>query len=260
MDQFLEPLFTAKGMASLLSLSLLEIVLGIDNIVFVSIISGRVRKEDQNKARLTGLSLALVMRILLLIFITWVVGISKPLIHNLFGLDISVHDLILFAGGLFLIYKSTFEIHQRLEGEEEEKSSTKIPTILSAVIQIILLDLVFSFDSILTAIGLVEDPQKDLIIMIVAVILAVIIMLLFSKAISNFINSHPTIKMLALSFLLMVGVLLVAEGFHVHVPKGYIYFAIAFSLFVEMLNLRVRKKSAPVKLRSRMGDCEEDKK
>jgi predicted tellurium resistance membrane protein TerC len=260
MNQFLEPLFTAKGWASLLSLSLLEIVLGIDNIVFVSIISGRVRSGDQNKARLIGLSLALFMRILLLTFIAWIVGISKPLIHNFFGLDLSVHDLILFGGGLFLIYKSTYEIHQRLEGEEQESGSLKTPTILSAVIQIILLDLVFSFDSILTAIGLVEDPQKDLIIMIVAVILAVIIMLIFSKSISNYINSHPTIKMLALSFLLMVGVLLVAEGFHVHVPKGYIYFAIAFSLFVEMLNLRVRKRSNPVKLKSRMGDCDEDKK
>ncbi|HEX8548185.1 MAG TPA: TerC family protein, partial [Cytophagaceae bacterium] len=182
-------------------------------------------------------------RIILLYAISWIVGFDKPLIRDFFGLDISVRDLILFAGGLFLIYKSTFEIHDKLEGPEDDANKGVKLGIVSAIIQIVLLDIVFSFDSILTAIGLVEDPSRDILIMVVAVVISLFIMLLFARPISDFVNNHPTIKMLALSFLLMIGLLLVAEGFHKHIPKGYIYFAMSFSLFVEMLNLRSRKKA-----------------
>ncbi|MBX9850799.1 MAG: TerC family protein [Cytophagaceae bacterium] len=251
MHEFLEPLFTPEGLVSFVTLALLEIVLGIDNIVFISILSDRLAIEKQGKARLVGLSLALIMRIILLFLISWIVGFTKPLIKDLFGLDISVRDVILFAGGLFLIYKSTFEIHSKLEGEEEHTKTQKTISIFSVVIQIMLLDIVFSFDSILTAIGLVEDPQKEVSIMIFAVVVSMIVMLFFSKLISVFINKHPTIKMLALSFLLMIGVLLVTEAFHIHVPKPYVYFAMAFSLFVEMLNMKMRRKTKPLKLKNR---------
>ena len=255
--EFFEPLLTAEGIISLLTLALLEVVLGIDNIVFISILAGRMAPEHQQKARTLGLAMALIMRIILLFLISWIVGFSQPLIEDFFGISISVRDLILFAGGLFLIYKSTFEIHEKLEGNEvEQQVKGKAPSLFSAIIQITLLDMVFSFDSILTAIGLVEDPTRDLSIMVIAVIIAIVVMLLFSKAISDFINIHPTVKMLALSFLLMIGVLLVVEAFHVHVPKGYIYFAMAFSLFVELLNMRARKTTPPIKLKNKFPEDE----
>jgi len=228
---------------SLLTLTIMEIVLGIDNVIFISILSGRLEPKDQGKARLIGLALALIMRIILLYTISWIVGFDKPLITDFFGMDISVRDLILFAGGLFLIYKSTAEIHDKLEGPEDEANKGVRLGLFSAIIQIVLLDIVFSFDSILTAIGLVEDPSRDILIMVVAVVISLFIMLLFARPISDFVNKHPTIKMLALSFLLMIGLLLVAEGFHKHIPKGYIYFAMTFSLFVEILNLRSKKKA-----------------
>jgi predicted tellurium resistance membrane protein TerC len=259
MLEFFEPIFTAEGIISLLTLTLLEIVLGIDNIVFISILSSRLEKGDQKKARFIGLGLALIMRIILLFLIAWIVGFTKPLIEDFFGINISVRDLILFLGGMFLIYKSTSEIHGKLEGEEENMEGKK-RGLLSTIIQIILLDIVFSFDSILTAIGLVEDPQRDVSIMIVAVVISMIVMLLFAKLITDFINLHPTVKMLALSFLLMIGVLLVAEAFHVHVPKGYVYFAMAFSLLVELLNMKVRKTTTPVKLKKSYREEDKDEK
>ena len=259
MHEFLEPLFTPEGLVSLVTLALLEIVLGIDNIVFISILSDRLSPENQGKARVTGLSLALIMRIILLFLISWIAGFTKPLVRDVFGMDISVRDAILFAGGLFLIYKSTFEIHSKLEGEEESAKSQKSASIFSVVSQIVLLDIVFSFDSILTAIGLVENPEKEVSIMVFAVVISMIVMLFFSKMISRFINQHPTIKMLALSFLLMIGVLLVTEAFHIHVPKPYVYFAMAFSLLVEFLNMRMRRKTKPVKLKSRFSREEEKK-
>jgi predicted tellurium resistance membrane protein TerC len=251
MMDFFDPLFTIQGLISLLTLSVLEIVLGIDNLIFISILAGRLAVDEQKKSRNIGLSLALIMRVILLFLISWIVGFSKPVIKDFFGAEVSVRDIILFAGGMFLIYKSTFEIHEKLEGAEMKEAGVKGPSLLSVVIQIVLLDLVFSFDSILTAIGLVNDPHRDLSIMVAAIIIAMVIMILFVRSISDFINRHPTIKMLALSFLLMIGLLLVVEAFHIHVPKGYVYFAMAFSLFVEILNMRVRKTTEPVKLKSK---------
>jgi predicted tellurium resistance membrane protein TerC len=252
MIEFFEPLFSPHGIISLLTLALLEVVLGIDNIVFISILAGKLPEKEQGKARAAGLSLALIMRIILLFLISWIVGFTKPVIPDFFGIEISVRDLILFAGGMFLLYKSTSEIHGRLEGEEEHHGVKKRSSLFSAVSQIVLLDIVFSFDSILTAIGVVDDPEKDLSIMVTAVVISLFVMLFFAKTISDFINKHPTVKMLALSFLLMIGVLLVVEAFHVHVPKGYVYFAMSFSLLVEILNMRVRKGAEPVKLKSRL--------
>ena len=241
----LESLFSATGLASLLTLTLMEVVLGIDNVIFISILSGRLPQDQQSKARAVGLSLALIIRIILLTLISWIVGTDKPLIDNFLGtnIDIGIRDLILLAGGLFLIYKSTLEIHEKLEGKESDTSTSMKLGLVSAILQIVLLDIVFSFDSILTAVGLVENPSKDLLIMVIAVIISLAIMLLFSKPISDFVNDHPTVKMLALSFLLMIGILLVAEAFHQEIPKGYIYFAMTFSLLVEVLNMRVRGKS-----------------
>jgi len=250
MMEFFAPVFTAEGIISLLTLSVLEVVLGIDNIVFISILAGRLEQASQKKARIIGLSLALITRIILLFLISWIVGFNKPIVNDFFGLTISVSSLILFLGGMFLIYKSTSEIHSKLEGTEEGVAKGKTGNVAGVIFQVVLLDMVFSFDSILTAIGVVEDPQRDVPIMIVAVVISMIVMLLFSKNVMDFINRHPTVKMLALSFLLMIGVLLVVESFGIHVPKGYIYFAMAFSLFVEILNMRMRKKSDPVQLRS----------
>lgn len=249
MIEFFEPVFSAQGIISLLTLALLEIVLGIDNIVFISIIASRLKEVDQRRARNIGLSLALVMRIILLFLISWIIGFNKPLINDLFGISISARDAILFVGGMFLIYKSTTEIHGKLEGEETVATAKK-QSVASVIVQVILLDMVFSLDSILTAIGMVENPERDVSIMVVAVTISMIVMLLFSKYIMDFINRRPTVKMLALAFLLMIGVLLVAEAFHVHVPKGYIYFSMAFSLFVEILNSKLRKPSSPVRLRT----------
>lgn len=241
-----ESLLTFNGLVSLTTLTLMEIVLGIDNLIFISVLSDKLPMALQNRARVIGLALALIMRILLLWSVTWIIGFSEPIVDNLFGTnhDISIRDLILLAGGLFLIYKSTMEIHENIEGDHQQVSSgKKTISLQSAIVQIVLLDIVFSFDSILTAIGLVNDPHKDLIIMVIAVVISLIVMLLFAKPISDFVNNHPTIKMLALSFLLLIGVLLVAESWHQNIPKGYIYFAISFSLFVEMLNMWMKKRN-----------------
>jgi len=234
-----ESLFSIEALISLLTLVLMEIILGIDNVIFISILCGRLPHNEQEKARKTGLFLALLFRIALLFGITWIIGFKEPL-FNLFSVDFSGKDLILLGGGLFLLYKSTVEIHTKTEDEEDEVlHNSKGLTVSKAIVQIILLDIVFSFDSILTAVGMVQD---NLYIMGTAVVISMIIMMWFSRAVSNFINNNPTIKMLALSFLLMIGMMLVGEGLHFHIPKGYIYFAMSFSLFVELLNMRARKK------------------
>jgi len=229
----------------LATLTVLEIVLGIDNIIFISILAGRLPPEQQGKARTLGLTLALVTRILLLCSIFLLTKLTKELFHA-FGHGVSGKDLVLILGGLFLIWKSVHEIHASLEGENHEKS-TKVRATLGAVIaQIIVVDIVFSLDSVITAVGMV----KQIGVMIAAVTLAMGVMLMAAGSISNFVNRHPTIKMLAISFLLLVGVVLLAEGFGQHVNKGYIYFAMAFSFGVEMLNMRARAKAKPVELRS----------
>ena len=226
---------------ALLTLTFLEIVLGIDNIIFISIVAGKLPLNKQKKARLMGLSLALVTRILLLFGITWLVGLTDPIL-TIKDFALSWKDIILIAGGLFLIAKSTSEIHHKIEGEEEkENKMVKGGTVFSkAILQIVLLDIIFSFDSILTAVGLTHE----LTLMIIAVIISIIIMMIFAGAISNFINRHPTLQVLALSFLILIGFMLGLESLHFHVPKGYIYFAVFFSLVVEIINMRMRKKSA----------------
>lgn len=228
---------------SLLTLTFMEIVLGIDNIIFISIVASRLPEEQQARARSTGLILALVFRIILLMAISWIAHLTEPLV-TVFGFDATGRDIILFAGGLFLLAKSTTEIHTKLEGEKEHQKASVAVSFSKTILQILLLDIVFSFDSILTAVGLVDQ----LWIMVVAVIVAMGIMLAFAGMISRFINKHPTLKMLALSFLLLIGFMLLLEGLHFHVPKGYIYFAIFFSLFVELLNMRMRRKTKPIKL------------
>lgn len=241
----IQELFTTEAIVSLLTLTLLEIVLGIDNIIFISIVSDKLPKDQQGKARSLGILIALLARVGLLFGITWIVSLKEPLFYA-FKIGFSGRDIILFLGGLFLLGKSTTEIHHKLEGDDEGGKEVKVLSMRSAIIQIVLLDIVFSFDSILTAVGLVDSVY----IMIIAVVISLGVMLAFARKISDFVNSHPSIKMLALSFLIMIGVLLVAEAFHVHVPKGYVYFAMAFSLLVEMLNLRLDKKQAKaVKLR-----------
>lgn len=225
----------------------LEIVLGIDNVIFISILAGKLPAAQQARARTIGLALALITRVALLFSLAWIVRLTNPL-FSVFGLGISGRDLILLFGGLFLLWKATHEIHQKLEGEEEHATGGRAGVTFNGVIvQILLLDIVFSLDSVITAVGMVSQ----LPIMIAAVVAAVIVMLVAAGSISRFVDRHPTIKMLALSFLLLIGVTLIAEGFHQHIPKGYIYFAMAFSVFVEMLNLRLRKKTTPepVKLR-----------
>ncbi|WP_017732488.1 TerC family protein [Nafulsella turpanensis] len=233
----MEELLTASGLVSFLSLTLMEVVLGIDNIVFISILVARLPEEQQGKGRMIGIGLALLIRVALLFAIAWLIGASEPLFEVL-GMAFSIRDLILIAGGLFLLYKSTSEIHHKLEGEEESNKEVKVVSFSGVITQIVLLDIVFSFDSILTAIGLVDD----IMVMVIAVIIAMGVMLLAAKSISSFIEKHPTVKMLALSFLLLIGVMLVLEGFEVHIPKFAIYFAIFFSLFVEFLNIRTKKK------------------
>lgn len=250
----LQELFTTEAIISLLTLTLLEIVLGIDNIIFISIVSDKLPGEQQKRARSIGILLALVVRVALLFGISWIVSLKDPLFYA-FKIGFSGRDIILFLGGLFLLGKSTTEIHHKLEGETEDTNTRKVVSMRSAIIQIVLLDIVFSFDSILTAVGLVDSVY----IMIIAVVIALGVMLAFAQAISNFVNKHPSIKMLALSFLIMIGLLLVAEAFHVHVPKGYVYFAMAFSLLVEMLNLRLDKRNNAVKLRSKYTQDDDQK-
>ena len=227
----------------LLTLTTLEIVLGIDNIIFISILSGKLPPASQARARRVGLALAMVMRILLLLSLSWIIGLTKPF-FSLLGFDLTGRALILIAGGLFLIAKSTHEIHDKLEGYDEQGGVRAQPSFASVLVQIILLDLVFSLDSVITAVGMVDQIG----VMIAAVMLAVAVMMIFAGGISNFVERHPTIKMLALSFLLLIGVNLIAEGAGFHIPKGYTYFAMAFAVFVEVLNLKLRKKSAPVRL------------
>ncbi len=231
-------IFTIENLIALLTLTVLEIVLGIDNIVFISILSDKLPLKDQNRGREFGLGAALLTRILLLLSLNWIIHLETPL-FSVFSLAVSGRDLILLAGGIFLIGKSTMEIHDKLEGKEEGESEhlKKKVTLTSVVIQIGLLDMVFSLDSVITAVGM----AKSIVIMVTAVIIAVVIMLFASGSISKFVNGHPTIKILALSFLLLIGTSLIVEGFHQELPKGYIYFAMAFSVFVEVLNLRVRE-------------------
>ena len=239
----MEWITTAEGWIALVTLTVLEIVLGIDNIVFISILAGKLPEELRARARKVGLSLAMLMRIALLLSITWVMRLTTPLFSAV-GQEISGRDLILIVGGLFLLAKSTHEIHDKLEGEEGHSSAKVVSSFNTVIVQILLLDIVFSLDSVITAVGMAED----VVVMILAVIIAVGVMLVSAGTISDFVDRHPTVKMLALSFLLLIGVSLVAEGLDQHIPKGYIYFAMSFSVFVEMINLRVRARSKPVHL------------
>ena len=241
----LEFLLSPEIWIAFFTLTALELVLGIDNIIFISILVDKLPKEKQELARRIGLFLAMFMRIALLLLLSWIVGLTEPVL-TLFGYGVSGRDLILIAGGLFLIWKSTGEVHQLLEGEEGSESAKVASSFAGVIAQIIVIDLVFSLDSIITAVGMVSEVG----VMIAAVVASVGLMMLFAKSIGEFVSNHPTIKMLALSFLVVVGVVLIADGFGHHVPKGYIYFAMAFSLAVEMLNIRLRKKAAkPVDLR-----------
>ena len=232
---------------ALATLTLLEVVLGIDNLIFISILSGKLPPAQQSKARRLGLSLALITRILLLCGLAWVVKLDKPFWEPKFfswQLGVSGKDLILVLGGLFLLAKSVYEIHEKLEGEDGKVTNRIAPNFANVIFQILMLDIVFSLDSVITAVGMV----KQVPVMVAAVIIAMIVMLIFVNKISAFVDRHPTIKMLALSFLILIGTMLVAEGFHQHINKGYIYFAMVFALGVEILNLRLRVKTAKVEL------------
>ncbi len=234
-------LFTTENLIALLTLASLEIVLGIDNIIFIAIISGRLPKHQQSRTRRIGLVVAMLQRIVLLLCISWIVKLTSPL-FSIFEHSYSGRDLILILGGIFLIGKATFEIHENTEGGHETEESNKAPISLGMVlVQIAVLDTVFSLDSVITAVGMADSVA----VMITAVIISVIVMLIFADSISKFILKHPTIKMLALSFLLLIGVVLLADGFGKHIEKGYIYFAMGFSILVEMLNFRLRNRSAP---------------
>lgn len=241
----------AETWISLITLTFLEIVLGIDNIVFISILADKLPKNQQSRGRRVGLGMAMITRVLLLLSISWVMTLTAPLfnISGIFGitdtdwvekLAISGRDLILIVGGLFLIYKSTAEIHHKIEGEEETEGPVKRHSFWATIFQVMLLDIVFSLDSVITAVGMASHVE----IMILAVIIAVVIMMWASDGVASFVNKHPTVKMLALSFLLLIGVSLLAEAFEQHIPKGYIYFAMAFSVLVEMLNLKMKANKA----------------
>ena len=240
----MEWLTDPQAWIGLLTLTVLEIVLGIDNIIFISILSGKLPVHQQAKARQIGLALAMIMRILLLLSLAWIIGLTKPW-FTLLGFDVTGRALILIGGGLFLIAKSTHEIHNKLEGEEDHGEVRAMPSMRSVLIQIILLDIVFSLDSVITAVGMVDQIG----VMIAAVVIAVGVMMFSAGPISGFVERHPTIKMLALSFLLLIGVNLIGEGLGFHIPKGYTYFAMGFAVFVELLNLKLRKQAkVPVKL------------
>jgi predicted tellurium resistance membrane protein TerC len=247
----MEGLLTADALIGLLTLTALEIVLGVDNIIFITILAGKLPADQQNRARTIGLALAFITRVLLLLSLSWIIGLTEPLVAVPLGwvgredLGISGRDLILLLGGLFLLAKATYEIHERLEGHEHASGARATASFAAVIVQILLLDIVFSLDSVITAVGMVDD----IIIMIAAVAIAIVVMLVSARAIADFVNRHPTVKMLALSFLLLIGFTLVVEGLHQHIPKGYIYFAMAFSVFVELLNLRIRNKGAqPVEM------------
>jgi predicted tellurium resistance membrane protein TerC len=233
---------TADGLIALATLTFLEVILGVDNVIFISILASKLPGDQQARARRLGLAAAMITRILLLMSLAWIIRLTAPLFEVL-GQEISGRDLILLLGGLFLLAKATLEIHERLEGEEGHGSSKVYPSFAAVIFQIMLLDIVFSLDSVITAVGMADD----LSIMITAVIVAVAIMMISAGPISDFVNRHPTVKVLALSFLLLIGISLIGEGFDLHIPKGYIYFAMGFSIFVEMINLRVRR-GTPVKL------------
>ncbi|MDQ3526287.1 MAG: TerC family protein [Chloroflexota bacterium] len=236
---------------ALLTLTALEIVLGIDNIVFISILADKLPQSQRDKARIVGLTAAMVMRILLLFAISWIVGLTAPWVE-IFGQEFSGRDLILLIGGFFLLFKATMEIHEKLEGHEETASTSAPASFMGVIIQIMLLDVVFSLDSVITAVGMADD----IAVMIAAVVISIGVMLIASKGIADFVQKHPTVKILALSFLILIGMSLVAEGFGQHIPKGYIYTAMAFSIIVEIINLRVKSNSkgqepAPVQLSNR---------
>jgi len=235
---------TADGLIALVTLTLLEVVLGIDNVIFISILAGKLPAKDQEKARKIGLMGAMLMRIALLMSIAWIIRLTAPL-FTVFEHPFSGRDLILAGGGLFLIFKATREIHERLEGEDGHMSARVAPSLSAVIGQIMLLDIVFSLDSVITAVGMADD----LSIMIAAVVIAVAIMFVSSGSVARFVEEHPTVKVLALSFLLLIGCSLIADGFGVHIPKGYIYFAMGFSIFIEVINLRsAKKKGKAVKL------------
>jgi predicted tellurium resistance membrane protein TerC len=240
----MEFLLSAESWAALLTLTLLEIVLGIDNIIFISILSGKLPEHQRQRARTLGLALAMGTRILLLLSLTWIMRLTRPFL-TVASQEISGRDLILLIGGMFLLWKSTHEIHERLEGQAEavRKAGRKANTMASVLTQIALLDIIFSLDSVITAVGMANQIS----VMVAAIVIAVGIMMWASRPLGDFVERHPTIKMLALSFLLLIGMALIAEGFHQHIPKGYIYFAMGFSVFVEMLNLRAHRKSQPEK-------------
>lgn len=239
MDWLTDP----QAWIGLLTLTVLEIVLGIDNVIFISILAGKLPAEQQSRARTLGLALAMITRILLLFSLSLIMRLTTPL-FTLFDHGVSGRDLILLAGGLFLIGKSTHEIHGKLEGEDGHGEARVAPTFKSVIIQILLLDIVFSLDSVITAVGMVDQIG----VMVTAVVIAVGFMLVFAGPVSAFVDRHPTVKMLALSFLLLIGTTLIADGLGFHIPKGYVYTAMAFSVFVEILNLKMRRKSKPVKL------------
>jgi predicted tellurium resistance membrane protein TerC len=245
----MEWMTSVEGWVALVTLTVLEIVLGIDNIIFISILAGKLPPSERARARNVGLSLAMFIRIALLLSITWVMGLTRPLL-TIIGRDISGRDLILLVGGLFLIAKSTREIHEKLEGEEAQGAVGRSAKFAGIIIQILLLDIVFSLDSVITAVGMASEVA----IMIAAVVIAVGVMLVSASSIGTFVDRHPTVKMLALSFLLLIGVSLIGEGMGQHIPKGYIYFAMGFSIFVEMINIRVRSKAEPVHLHSKFHE------
>jgi predicted tellurium resistance membrane protein TerC len=246
MDWILEP----QAWIALATLTALELVLGVDNIVFISILAGKLPPEERNRARRIGLALAMFMRIALLLSIVWVIRLTAPL-FSVLGTEFSGRDLILILGGLFLIAKSTHEIHQKLEGETEHAPGRGAAASFGSVIaQIVALDAIFSLDSVITAVGMVSEIP----IMVLAIVLAVLFMMWFARPLGDFVERHPTVKMLALSFLLLVGTALIADGFEIHIPRGYIYFAMGYSIFVEMLNLRLRRaRVEPVRLHERFA-------
>jgi predicted tellurium resistance membrane protein TerC len=246
-------LLTFQGWMYLIILTLLEIVLGIDNIIFISIITDKLVREDQKKARILGLSLALIIRILLLSVISWIMTLDKTALFTVNEIKFTGHSLVLLIGGLFLIYKSVTEMHASVKGEEEHHSpeKKKKQKLSSVVFQIVMVDFIFSFDSVISAVGMTNDISHEthgnpMVIIVIAVVLSMIVMLLFSKPISDFINQRPTIKMIALGFLVTIGVLLIAESFGQHIPKGYIYFAMVYALGVEFLNIKMRKNKGGV--------------
>jgi predicted tellurium resistance membrane protein TerC len=242
----MEWITSPEAWIALTTLTFLEIVLGVDNIIFISILVGRLPPEQRQRGRVLGLAFAMGTRILLLLLLTWIMRLQATL-FSVLNVEISGRDLILIGGGLFLLAKATLEIHDSLEGEESHGQAPKHASFTSVIVQIGLIDIVFSLDSVITAVGMADD----LAVMIIAIVIAVGVMMFAAGAIGRFVDSHPTIKMLALSFLVLIGVALIAEGIDVHIPKGYIYFAMAFSVVVEMLNLRIRRSGRPVQLKKR---------